>query len=510
MRIDLSTRTAAVFALACGAAAGLLATGSRPPAPRADELRVQDRPFHLEPPAGEPFLLTEARWLSLPELRGDFDLHAEVELGPGAVLDLLLRRVEPRYVQGVNLPFHGRFTVLRLGTGTAGPPWRTPAEALFGEPGGVPLAPGLPATVSVRARGRALAANVAGRRLEPVCAADEHGALAFAARGGAVAVRRLDIEPVPREAGLPPWLFGLAGALPAVLLGVRRRRAAVRLAIAGALLVLAAEVARRIGFAGLPPLAHPDLATERLVALAGAPLALAACARGRLLAVAAPLCLLAAAVPAWLAARTVAERFPPAPELDAVFGPRAGDQLAHALARRIAGPLAVHTLEPSSHRILLLGGQLLYRRGAAPDEHLEPLLLGELRPALPDVQVAALATEDGWSRQQWELFERCYAEYRPRALVLGVPADEAWSEEGEPPRSSPEALAEVVAAARAHCAAHGCALVLLADVGLPAPLRAVLRGAAEEGVPLVELAGGVPPAAAAGQLAEALLPLLQG
>src|SRR5689334_12705038 len=143
----------------------------------------------MEWPGDKALMRSDAGWLEEPRLFADFDLQVDVDLSPGAELDLLVRRVEPRPLGEERLPFQGRFTVLRVGTGKEeGPGWRTREQALFEPGGGVTIAPGIPATISVTGRGRTLTANVAGKKLGSCEAADALGSFALIVRGGKAAV----------------------------------------------------------------------------------------------------------------------------------------------------------------------------------------------------------------------------------------------------------------------------------------------------------------------------------
>ncbi|MEC7583707.1 MAG: hypothetical protein VYE77_05270 [Planctomycetota bacterium] len=498
---------AAAWVLLCGAVSGWLVEGVGLGQPRPHELTIQNLPFHLETNPSEPFLVRPEKWLALPALRQDFDMHADVELAEETTLDFVLRRVEPRGHDGVSLPFQGRFRVLRVTTGSSGELWHTPAEALLNQGGGIPLAAGSRATVSIRARGRSLEASVAGRPWLEVEAEDDYGGLALIARGGAVAVYALDITPKPRPSRLPLWLVGLVAATPFAGLAVALRLHLLRLLLGGLGLVVVTELVRGLAFADLPPLADPDRSAELLVAWAAAPLGLALCCSGKSLILSLICALALAAGTSWWVAGAVEQRFGPRPEIEALLGPDAGEQAVAALARRVPGPLAVHTLQTRERLVFLLGGQLLYQRGAAPDEHIEPLLLGELRRDLADVDVVALPTVDGWSEQQWTLFELCYADYRPQVLVLGIPASEAAEVVEGQPRSSPEVVTAVVERARQWCKANNCELVLLADARLSQDLVTALRSAGAD-LALVEVTPNATPMEFARQLAAAVAGLL--
>lgn len=500
---------AAVLLLAAGLGAGLLALQARLPAPRIGEVGLHHEPFLLQRPAGEPMLVTPDAWLELPMLRGDLDLIAQVELGEGAELDLVVRRVEARPIQGLNLGFHGRFATLRLSTAGQGPAWRSPAEALFGEPHGQRLGAGLPATVSLQARGRRLRANVAGRELPEFLAQDDYGSIALIARGGPVAVQSLQIT--PRNGGVdrsPLWL-SLACGVALALLALWRRSGAPR-AVAAAVVLVSGPALFVWTMAMLPPLAQPELLDERLASVLGAPLAVACLLPRRAATVLMPLSLMVLLVGQLQWVAKVQQRFAPAPQLDEYFGPLSRETLVETLACRVRGPRSIHTLAGVGPRVVLLGGQLLYRRGAAPDQHIEPLLEGLLRAESPESEAIALPTEDGWSGQQWRFFDRFLQAFAPSALVFGVPRDEGVAErEGAAPRSTPEALAQTLDLATAYCEARGCGLVLLADEGLPDEFLAVLRSRVGARRPLVQITGTDSALGAAQKLAAALAPLLR-
>ena len=162
--------------------------------------------------------------------------------------------------------------------------------------------------------------------------------------------------------------------------------------------------------------------------------------------------------------------------------------------------------------MFLLGGQLMWRRGAAPDDHVEPLLLGELRgpdPRRPAVEPISLPTVDGWSSQQWGMFDRFFRGYLPAVVVFGVPRYEDAALADGSPRSTPESLRTTIAAARSGCAAIGAKLVLVADAGLPEPFAQALRSEQDAGMPLVELTENDAASGIARKLAETLRPMLQ-
>ena len=500
-----------------GMLAGHFSVACRRPEPRQGELGIHREPFLMTRSAGDPFLVTESAWLELPMLREDFDLMADVELAEGAELDVVLRRVEPRPLQAVSLPAQSRFCALRLSTLAAGEPWRTPESALFGEPGGVKLGGGLPASLEVKARGRKLSGSVAFKPLPDAFAQDDHGSLVLVARGGTVAVRTLHVKPLPRNAGVDARWLGLSCGIALGAFSAWRRRGPVR-ALWSAAALVAAPVAFTIAVQpALLPLTQTDPLDEWVAATSGAPLAFVLLLVGRSRALAA--CLLALAATASGAALServgaMRMRFPSTPRLDAVFGQGARETITETLGRRIRGPQSIHVPsapEPGQSRVFLLGGQLMWRRGAAPDQHVEPLLLGELRGAdqkKPAVEPISLPTEDGWSTQQWELFDRFFRGYAPAVVVLGVPRYEDAPGLDGAPRSSPDALRSTIAAARKGCDEIGAKLALVADAGLAEPLAQVLRAERDGGVPLVELTENDAAIGIARKLADVLRPLL--
>ncbi len=480
----------AILSLA-GFAAGLFATSCRRPEPKFGELGIHSEVFRLQRKPGDPMLVTPPLWLELPMLREDFDLLADVELGEGAEVDLVLRRVEPRYLQGVSLPGHSRFAALRLSTTTGGDAWHTPTSALFGEVGGVRLGAGIPATIQLQARGRVLTASVAGKHLPPFTAEDDHGSLAVIARGGTAAINSMSVVPQSRGGQWSPWLLALASSLVLSALAILRRSGPTMALCSAAALTAAPLAFAMVAGSALLPLQQPELILEQIAALAGLPLALAILAGGR----ARRLCivigfLLTSGVLA-IAGRGLQERVVPTQELDAVFGPMARETITETLAARIRGPRAIHTLERDVPRVFLLGGQLLWGRGGSPDQHIEPLLTGELRATnkgVPPPEVVSLPTVDGWSGQQLRMLDRFFRPFQPKVVVFGVPRDEAALDAvtGKP-RSSPQQLREAIAALRRLCDELGSALVLVADDGLPADLLAEVLAARDGGLPFLEI-----------------------
>jgi len=473
---------------------------------RNDELGLRTQPFAVQRGALDALAVTPERWLTLPFLVGDFDLHLELELDPGTELDLLLRQVEPRLVGAQLQPFHGRFEVLRLSSVAAGEPWLRREEALLGDArGGLLLSPGTPATIVIQARGHELQANVAGRRLLPVVAADRYGMCSLVARGGKVAVQRFALT--PRGLADGPWWrsitwvtlgAGLGACLGALAWWLGRRAGGRFRWLALPLGLLAGGVGVLLLPQGGLPLAFPpvaSLAQALALVLGGGILGLPGAVWWR--AILGTGCLLVGVVGAQ------PEPCPATPQLDAVFGPAAGAGLSEALAQRVRGPFAVHTLADARRGVFLLGGQLVYDRGA-PHEHLELLLAGELRARRQQrVAVPCVPTSDGHAQQQWALYTRCFRAFAPSVLVFGVGRDEAASEGGRP-RSSPQQLAVTLAAVRQECASQGIGLVLFAESELPAELQAPLLQARAEGTALVWAEASHTPEVLAERLAEAV------
>ncbi len=489
------------FVLA-GALAGWLVGGVVPAGLR--DLALHADPWRLARKADAPLEVAPGNWTLLPYLFGDFDLQMDVELAADTHLDLLVRQVEPRYIDEYMEPFAGRWSALRLSTQGEGPPWRTRDDAFVRiEQPGAGVAPGLPATVWVRARGAHVTANVAGKDLgEHVCV-DRYGMAALVARGGVAVVRRLEITPV---AGTPAWwwsrgvwtAFGALGAAVVALVARARGRSVAWLLTAALPMALVAWLATR--GADLE-LAYPS---RRTLALAlGGCLGVGALRllRGLPLAVGALVAALAlvAAARGW--------RHEPA-AVEPLFGPDAGNQISEAYAQIARGPQGLRTPAEPAPRVFLLGGQLLYDRGM-PEEHLELLLRRELynrTEVMPSV--VSLPTVDGYAVQQWRLFARCFGGHRPQVLVFGVPRDEMARDPATGvARSEPAAVQQAIGDARAWCAANGCRLLVYADANLPDHLLAPVKSAA--GGDLVVGRDGAAAADVARLLGERIAPWLK-
>jgi hypothetical protein len=513
MRISLQVSLGVL--LACGALAGWL-LGSVVPDGLVAQVRreVVTQPFHLSRVVD----VTEGHWFFLPQLWGDFDLQMDLELGEGVEVDVLLRQVEPRFVDEVQLPFAGRFAALRVSTEGDGAGWRTRDEALFGpKGGGVGVEPGLPSTVWIEARGGTLTANVGGKRQAAFEADDVYGMFAVLARGGKAVIHRLDIQ---ARAVPDLWLwrrwtwlgFGVAAALVVAAFTALLSRQRPFAAAGGAMLGLTASLVHGVEL----DLMFPDVAG--MVVLLAAPAAVAVLVgalRGRAL-TAATLLVAAAVVTLW----SFEERVAPAVArtlgavdsgaVDAVFGPDAGEQPSRALGMLVRQPNGLVDPEKRGRRAFLLGGEWLYNRGE-PGEHVGLQLAALLGGAFgAGADAPSLPTVDGHSSQQWRLFDGFFQGFAPDVLVFGVGASEAAVDDaGGAPRSTPERFAETLRQVREDCRRRGRALVLFADVGTPRAFREQLRAAASEDVPLVELTDEIPRPEVARRLFAAIRPLLR-
>lgn len=531
---------------AAGGLAGWRAGASVPPAPLPTDPQLErGSEWAATRDEAHPLEVTPAKWQPLPRLYADFDIECKLELAPDTDFDLLLRLVEPRDLQGQQLTFDGRFAALRVSSRRAAEPLRTREGALFGPPGGALVEAGLPTTVQVEGRGRQVRAQVSFKGWSPwFTTADEHGSFALAAHGGKALVRTLKITNLGEPARLP--IVPLAVVLGALLAAVGWGFGICRKTLAVSLLLwpVGTELARRLSLYDLLPLARPLDASLLWLLGAGLPLLLAAWVPRRRWWLAAPLALLAfTAAMLGTADRELPRRAHGVPPLlPVVFGERAGNALSEALGHRIRSPvpMPLHNMQPSRHRVMLLGGQLLYG-GGLPEQHLELLLQGRLEAEFGkgDADAVSLPTVDGWSLQQWLLFDTFYRGYAPQVLVFGVPDDEAavvttdgavrevrrqlgeapqqslrdpavaqrflhgagelvgvggwfhhfWPIPVREPRSNPERLRKTLAAVRAYAAESHCQLVLLAGARLPEELLAVVREAAADAVPLVQLTG---------------------
>tara|TARA_R110002072_G_scaffold241027_8_gene399663 strand:+ start:7788 stop:9395 length:1608 start_codon:yes stop_codon:yes gene_type:complete len=525
------------FFLACGAIAGALAAGLVPAGlTELASRQLEKNQFRLTRPSDNLVEVTEGKWFLLPFLFGDFDLQMDVEVSEGTELDLLLRQVEPRLVDGHMTPFAGRFSVLRLSTEGDGEGWRTREQALLGPKGnGVGIAAGHLATIWVEARGRELRANIAGKAQPPFVADDVYGMTSLIAKGGKVVIHRMEITPLGfADWPWSPWLWAGIGLLSAALLSVLAllRKSACRLLWAGATwLAYAWLLVRGVDLdLAFPAMAGIGMAVWLPSLLAGAVLLMPT---GKLKWLLIPLALLASLVAtrhsvAWpgllrsavdvvgdgfgLAQGLVvnAARTTDSTEIDAVFGPKAGSQISEAHGLLVRGPAGLLDVDREAPCVFMLGGQLLYDFGM-PGDHLALMLERQLRGELRvPVEVPSLPTVDGYASQQWRLFDQFFHAFRPDVVVLGIGPDECAIPEGESePRSSRAELHKTIQAARASCEQHQRQLVLFADVGVPKDLMLELREQEAAGVPLVVAVEGRERIETVRKLAGVCLPFLK-
>lgn len=495
--------------LACGAIAGALVAELVPAGlVELTEREVQHKDFLLTRAGDNLVEITDSQWFFLPFLWGDFDLQMDLELSEGAEIDVLLRQVEPRFVDEVIEPFAGRYSVLRLSSEGDAPGWRTRDEALFGPPGnGVGLTPGYLATVWIEARGRRLRANVAGKWQPWFEAEDVYGMFTMVAKGGKAVLHRFEVKPfaIARMWLWSRWTWAAFGLLGAAVV------AAIASMLATRPRFLLASVAMLLAAWWAVPkfdaeMAFPD-PTGMLLLLTGClAIALALVAdsvRGLwLLGVGA-----LAALLFWSASASLRRD---TREVDEWFGPKAGSQISEAHGQLVRTPLGLHDVEFDGPCVFLLGGQAVYVMGA-PGDQLGLLLSQQLRGTLKaPVEVPSLGTVDGYSSQQWRLFEQFYKRYRPRAVVFAVDSfEDAIDERSGKPRSSPQQLADTVRQAVAWCQQNDSHLILFADLDLPGPLLQVLREQEARGVPLVVAGADDSRLALARRLRDAIVPRLK-
>ncbi|MFT4511870.1 MAG: hypothetical protein ACI89X_000977 [Planctomycetota bacterium] len=524
--------------LVCGAIAGALAAGLVPAGLGDLSARqLAKKPFNLLRSIDDLVEVTEGKWFFEPVMFGDFDLQMDVEVSEGVELDLLLRQVEPRLVDGRLLPFAGRFSVLRLSTEGDGVGWRTRDQALLGPKGnGVGIAPGHLATIWVQARGRELTANVAGKAQPTFEADDVYGMTALIVKGGKVVIHRMEITPRGplSEWSWSRWTWGGIGLLGAALLSLLalRQQSVKRLLWAGATLVSYAWLlARGIDLdLAFPAMAGIGMAVALPLLLSAAvlcmppnkvkwlltPLALLAVLVATRQAVAWPGLLRSAVDVVGDGFQSVqgfvegAARTTDSTEIDAVFGPKAGAQISEAHGLLVRGPTGLADVDRDAPCVFMLGGDLLYNVGMRSD-HLALLVEQQLRGMTrKPVEVPSLPTVDGYSSQQWRMFDQFFQAFRPDVVVLGIGPDECAVNEGESePRSSRTALRDTIRTARKSCEQHGRQLVLFADVGVPSALMLELREQEAAGVPLVVAFEGRARIETARKLAEICQPFLK-
>ncbi|MBI5850919.1 MAG: hypothetical protein HZB39_07810 [Planctomycetes bacterium] len=481
---------------------------------------------------------------------GDFDLWCEIEVQDGAELEIAVRLVEPVLREGGIEPCHARFSVLRLSTAADGPAFRTREQALFQDDprssarGGVRIAGGLPATVTLGARGRSVEANVAGQKLGPFATTDAHGQLAFVARGGMAALRSLEIRPVPRPLRLLPigWGAILGAGLGALIAGLASRSRA-RAVFALSVVPLAAWGVSAVVTVHLLPECEPETVSLVLAAFAGAPRALALARRTRAIAVIVGIVAFAAVIET--VARSEAVRLRPLedPRLTAWFGDDSGIAPYDALARRMTARDAAHTTKPDGERVVFLGGGSLWESDPDYAKGIAPLACGRASRALAGKKLdgATMPTLASHLRQQLACWERWYERaFAARAIVLAIPAWEseplvdldartallgraapasAWSRAVELRTrtraervvgSSPEELGTALAAFVERCRARDTKLLLVVDPALAPPWRdAALEVSQRLTVPSLGLDPVADPMRAAEAIGDALADLLR-
>ena len=419
---------ASLIAALAGACAVMIACGS-PARPTLFE-----NEFRWRPPAGggveeqKARAVTEARMLHLPQILGDFDLLATVELPDNGELDLVFRMVEPRPHEGSVESFHARFTLLRMSTRAEGPPYRTRSEALFADDlsGGVRLRAGQPASIRLEVRGRRARANVAGRWFPWLETTDDHGSVAFVARGGTTSISYLVIQPQKTPSAGAAWGWGALIAALAATLVLLGGAVPWRVTVAcGVVVPLGGWLAHVVLFTHLLPWAAATTGGALLGGLWTLPVALALSCRFRWWAAAAAV--LVAPVLLEFAARAERPRLAPLddPRLTLYFGPDSGPAPFHALARRLRSRTRVHTLGEPSSRVMFLGGAAIFE--ASPDLGNQVGLLVEAalrRTVGRDVASIIVATPLANALQQLLMFRRFYLDYAPRVVVFGVTAME--------------------------------------------------------------------------------------
>lgn len=472
-------------------------------APR--ELSLHRSAFHFNAQGGPKEVTPEAP-LEVGFSYGDFDLLADVELSADSELDVVFRRVEPRFD---GQQFHGRFNVLRLSAAQSGPPYRTREEALFGaQEGGLLLQPGLAATVRIEARGTRARAYVAGQWLDWVDTVDDHGSILLVARGGKSLLRKLDIQPLASGGVGLAWLLAsvLVMAASSVLF---LRGASWRRLLSLLVIPLGAWVSSRLVVAQMLPMTAPDLAATLLLALWLLPAALAVAGGKPRLALAGVIVGLLALE---LGSRRVATRLIPFedPRLSRYFGDHSGGAPLDALVRRLVSVTNVDTLRAAERRVFFMGGKDFY----------EPLHRDQLfvDPPVDDRNILALLTKNflqqslgeevvgtvmptlaAHARQQLLLLRNFYLDFAPRVVVFAVTdveleqravdnAEEQVLDTGPslvlgelltPGRdetvSTPEDLRQTLEELAALCRDQSIALVFLAEADLSGALLEVLR-----------------------------------
>ncbi len=405
MQPSLRAVIVVLAATAAGALGSLLASAWLPTPPVLHDqdfrmLRGEDDAYDVRP--GHPLIL--------PFPFADFDMASDIELAADTDLDLVVRHVEP-VLRDEGMPlFHARFAAIRSSTRAEGEPVRTREDALFDRfmDGGVKLAPGRVATITLEARGRVVEGNVAGVPIPPFATTDAHGALAFVSPRGHALVHTLTVQRVPRPLRLMP--IGLAAIGGAVLgLALAWLRGSTRRALAALLAVPAvAWVGGALVLHQLVPECEPDRASVVLIALAGAPaaLALARLRRPFLAALIGAVCAFAMFE---LATRVEVPRLAPFedPRLTACFGWGSDSTPFDVLVPRLRARAEVHVPTPSKHRVFFLGGGMLYEGGADREDWVGPLAANAAHRSLGEpVDGVVVPTLYSCAFQQLALFQK--------------------------------------------------------------------------------------------------------
>lgn len=513
---------ASMFVALAGGWAGVIAAGPATPS------ELFEGEFSWAHAPGEVRRVTDAEILHLPQQFGDFDLDATVELPEGGELDVVFRMMEPRLRPTADgseqlVPFHARFSLLRLSAKQSGPPYRSREEALFADElvGGVKVGAGRPASVKIEARGRRVRAFVAGRWMPWVETTDDRGSIALVARGGTALLSYLKIMPQRRATDRPPWLPSSLLAALAGLVLMLSGRSPLRIAVAlGIGLPAGAFASRELVFAHLLPSIMPSALALSLGSLCAVPLAISLAGPRRrwwLIATGAVL------LPLLLegAARIERPRLAPLEDarLSLYLGPDSCAAPFNALARRLRSKTRVHTVDGPPSRVLFLGGAALFE--AQPDfaSHVGLLTAAALQRKLGrKVEGIVVTTPLANSLQQLLLFRRFYSDLAPRVVVFGVSSLESATGEpwraralhdqlstgplperplllwqlldplapGDQPVATPADLTRTLTELDQLCRDRGIALVLVTEPGTDPALVTVMQGfAASHGVPLV-------------------------
>ncbi|MCC6672751.1 MAG: hypothetical protein IT458_16925 [Planctomycetes bacterium] len=399
-----------LLAASSGAGAWFLAVAPVDPLPprHGEDLLRRD--------ADHVVTITEARPLQLHYVFGAVRWTLTVELPANGELDVVFRRNQPP-------AGHGRFALLRLSSVAEGPPWRTREEALFADDlrGGVKVAPGVPATVTLEMRGHVVQANVAGRTLPAFRAFDVQGGQALVVRGGTAVVRSVRMERLPEPADPLPWLPAALMSL-GLLAGIAFTIRPAGLRVVVLLLPLAGGwLAGRVLFAHLVGDWRPDGQSVLFGSLCAVPLAASLLAGRARVAWAVVGTLLGASL-LESAARGVREGLAPLqdPRLDLYFGAASRTAPFDALARVVQSRHAVHTLAPLGERVWFLGGEAVWEAGPDLGRHLALQVAGELSQGTRKVEAVVVSHPFAHALQQVLVVGRFYADFAPKVVVFAL------------------------------------------------------------------------------------------